>query len=50
MDMGKQTLTYENKMEAFELERSQIRTNKKKGSQNKTWVSPFRVSHEEKNA
>ncbi len=50
MDMVKQTLAYKNKMKALELEHGQARTNKKKGSKNKTWVSPYWVSHEKKNA
>jgi hypothetical protein len=37
-------------MKAFGLEHNQARTNKKKGSKNKDLVSPFWVSHEEKNA
>jgi hypothetical protein len=41
MDMVKQTLAYKNKMKALELEHGQARTNKKKGSKNKTWVSPY---------
>ncbi len=50
LDMVKQTPTYKNKMKAFGLEHNQARTNKKKGSKNKDLVSPFWVSHEEKNA
>jgi hypothetical protein len=37
-------------MKALELEHNQARTNKKKGSKKKIQVSPFWVSHEEKNA
>ncbi len=41
MDMVKQTPTYKNKMKALELEHSQARTNKKKGSKNKIWLVLF---------
>ncbi len=38
MDMVKQTQTYKNKMKALELEHSQARSNKKKGSKTKIWL------------
>jgi hypothetical protein len=41
MDMVKQTPTYKNKMKALELEHSQARTNKEKGSKNKIWLVLF---------
>jgi hypothetical protein len=39
--MVKQTLAYKNKMKALELEHSQARANKKKGSKNKIRVVLF---------
>jgi hypothetical protein len=41
VDMVKQTPVYKNKMKALELEHSQVRTNKKKGSKNKIRVVLF---------
>jgi hypothetical protein len=41
VDMVKQAPTYKNKMKALELEHSQARTNKKKGSKNKIWLVLF---------
>jgi hypothetical protein len=42
VDMVKQTPTYKNNMKALELEHSQARTNKKKGSKNKIRVVLFK--------
>jgi hypothetical protein len=48
VDMVKQTLAYKNKMKALELEHSQIRTNKKKGSKNKIQLFLFEFHMKQK--
>jgi hypothetical protein len=48
VDMVTQSLAYKNKMKTFELEHSQARTNKKKGSKNKIRLLFFKFHMKKK--